>query len=83
MDHRKSYRLMWISLVVGVLVMYLFLGTGKMLFAYLGVLIMLVGVGQTFKFCRCPYCGAMLRTRGKMPKKCEACGKDLPDGKKK
>ena len=83
MDYRKSWKLMWAALVVGLLVMYLFVWTGHMVFAYLGVLTMLAGVGQTVKFCRCPYCGAMLHLRGGMPKRCEACGKGLPGGKEK
>ena len=83
MDYRKSWKLMWAALVVGLLVMYLFVWTGHMVFAYLGVLAMLAGVGQTFKFCRCPYCGAMLHLRGGMPKRCGACGKNLPGGKEK
>ena len=82
MNYRKSYYLLWASFLVGILLMYLYVGVGHLVIAYLGAICMLTGIGQMIKFYRCPYCGTLLRLRGGIPKKCEACGEDLTGGKK-
>ena len=68
MDYRKSYRIyriaVWVFLVL-------------VLFA--GIVIMVLGMGQTVFFCKCPYCGSNFNIRAKLPKFCPACGKRLED----
>ena len=77
MNYRKSFWLMWALCVAGLLLLYLFVAVGHIAIAYVGVLCMLAGLGQTVKFLRCPYCGKLWSMRGGIPKECPYCGKEI------
>ncbi len=44
-----------------------------------GIGIMVLGMGQTVLFCKCPYCGSNFNIQRKLPKFCPTCGKRLED----
>ena len=81
MDFRKSYRIYHIAV-------WVFLALGCCLRGWRrafgiegsrGIVIMVLGMGQTVFFCKCPYCGSNSDIRAKLPKFCPACGKRLED----
>ena len=79
MDYRKSYRIYNIAVWV-CLVLVLFARLAKSLWMGIaGIVIMVLGMGQTVFFCKCPYCGPNFNIRAKLPKFCPACGKRLED----
>ena len=79
MDYRKSYRIYRIAVWV-FLVLVLFARLAEILWMGIaGIVIMVLGVGQTIFFYKCPYCGSNFNIRAKPPKFCPACGKQLKD----
>lgn len=79
MDYRKSYRIYKIAVWV-YLVLVLFASLAESLWMGIaGIVIMVLGMGQTVFFCKCPYCGSNFNIRAKLPKFCPACGKRLED----
>ena len=79
MDYRKSYRIYRIAVWV-FLVLVLFARLAEILWMGIaGIVIMVLGVGQTIFFYKCPYCGSNFNIRAKPPKFCPACGKQLED----
>lgn len=79
MDYRKSYRIYRIAVWV-FLVLVLFASLAEILWMGIaGIVIMVLGMGQTVFFCKCPYCGLNFNIRAKLPKFCPACGKRLED----
>ena len=62
------------------LVLVLFASLAEILWMGIaGIVIMVLGMGQTVFFCKCPYCGSNFNIRAKLPKFCPACGKRLED----
>ena len=80
MNYKKSYILMWIATVAGVLVLSvaLMLNLDR---AWLGVGLLIVAAGhfQTVLFCRCPRCGLRLNGHDPLlrPRYCPFCGESL------
>ena len=77
MDHKLSYKLFWISLIVGGL-MLVFGSLLQVLWLFMiGGGIALIGMLQVGFFWRCPRCEHNLPTRSKRPDYCPYCGYDL------
>lgn len=79
MDYRKSYRIFKIA-VWGCLVLVLLARWIEILWMGIaGIVIMVLGMGQTVFFYKCPHCGSNFNIRAKPPKFCPECGKKLDD----
>ena len=77
MDHKLSYKLYWISLIVSLLVMVFSLAFQVLWLGILGVCIAFIGAIQAGFFWRCPRCGHNLPFRNKRPDYCPYCAYDL------
>ena len=61
---------MWVCLVL-----VLFARLAEILWMGIaGIVIMVLGMGQTIFFCKCPYCGSNFNIRAKLPKFCRRAG---------
>ncbi len=74
MDYQKSYVLMQVGGITGLLMMGAAFLAGVEWLAAVGVLILLAGILQTFLFFRCPHCGGLWDTHGGVPHYCPHCG---------
>lgn len=77
MNHKTSFALLWIGLIVGLLIFFFgFMQNNRLIF-WAGILVAVAGVAQTRVFYRCPHCGARLKTHGPLVKVCPDCGAEL------
>lgn len=77
-NYKTSERLCYIMGSTGLVIALIGGLTDVEWLGYAGCIAVTVGVIQTFIFCRCPRCGAILGNRyGVIGDKCQSCGRKL------
>ena len=74
MDYQKSYVLMWVGMIVGIILVAVGAGLEIGWLLGIGFVIFAAALLQTWLFFRCPHCGKLWDTRGGVPHYCPECG---------
>ena len=74
MDFWKSYVLMWVGMIVGIILVAVGAGLEIGWLLGIGFVIFAAALPQTWLFFRCPHCGKLWDTRGGIPHYCPNCG---------
>ncbi len=83
MDYKKSYGILKIGVIIGAIIVFAGLSIGTKipllgnLVGVIGLIGMLVGIGQAFIYYKCPSCKRRFNIRGKNPDYCPGCGRKL------
>lgn len=83
MNYKKSYLFLMCGLWGGIILAFIGLIMGQSgiavgnVIAFIGLIGIVAGMGQAFRFYKCPKCGKRLNMRGRRPDYCPACGKKL------
>ena len=79
-DYKKSYIILKMGVIFGAIVVFIGLSIGTKipllgsLVGVIGLIGMLVGIGQAFFYYKCPSCTRQFNIRGKNPDHCPGCG---------
>jgi DNA-directed RNA polymerase subunit RPC12/RpoP len=73
-DHKKSYTLFLIGLVITMVILLAAVFTEIYWLAIPAFVILFAALIQAGLFLRCPHCGVGLRVKGGRPKFCRECG---------
>ena len=79
MDFRTSERMMLSSCLVGIILVALGNRMQSITMSAVGAALMVLGLLQTLKFFRCPYCKKRFKFLSKSPKVCPYCGTNLEE----
>ena len=74
MDYQKSYVLMWVGMIVGIILVAVGAGLEIGWLLGIGFVIFAAALLQTSLFFRCLHCGKLWDTRGGVPHYCPECG---------
>lgn len=74
MDYKRSYVLMWVGVIAGVILVLVGAALELGWLFALGLVTFAAMVLQTLFFFRCPSCGGLWDTRGGIPHYCPKCG---------
>ena len=79
MDYRLSERMMLSFCLVGIILVALGNRMQSFTMSVVGAALMVLGLLQTLKFFRCPYCKKRFKFLSKSPKVCPYCGTNLEE----
>jgi len=74
LDYNKSYFVAFVGFCIGILTIFVGAVAKTITIGYIGFIIIIGSLIQTFIFYKCPNCDSPFNIGGKKPKHCPECG---------